>query len=390
MKKYIALLSFILGALLPSVSNALTPDSWDDPNATSPWSIISPNGQRNQIQCENSSLYACSGICPSQGANQGRITCNLCTQGTEAVTVRYTDPSPSSPAGVTYIVLDVYSCGQDRMIGIQVRDSGSGVYPPNPSSSACRNGSTTVAGVTIGRVAQNQWDTIYLSIPNGVSLSNIATVDFILFDGEIQDNEVVYFDNLRTMNTDPCALHTPTSTPTATSNCGGFTCTPTPTLTVCVDINNGYTCTPIVSPIPTFTPTPTFTTTSTPWPMMVFPNPMDFEKSPPDANYCASFQPPIRSAKGCVKFIGLPRGSTVEIYTVALAKVRSFAPADINFPVPAGLGMRPNPDVGWIAWNGDNEDLNPVSAGIYFYVVKPPEGDKFIGKLAISRARKVN
>jgi hypothetical protein len=120
---------------------------------------------------------------------------------------------------------------------------------------------------------------------------------------------------------------------------------------------------------------------------------MDFGKADPDDNYCGAYQSGDttfgnNAKNGCVKFIGLPRGSVLKIFTVALAKVREFAPADINFPVPLpGAGM--NSDIGWIAWNGDNEDRNPVSTGLYFYVVEPPAGEKFIGKLAISRARKV-
>jgi len=118
---------------------------------------------------------------------------------------------------------------------------------------------------------------------------------------------------------------------------------------------------------------------------------MDFQAQPPNDNYCSEFSPAISSVGGCIKFIGLPIGSTVEIYTIALALVRSYGPETINYPIPAVRGLTgPNPNVGWIAWGGDNDDRNPVSSGLYFYKIILPTGEPLIGKLAITRPRKMN
>ena len=393
--------SFILLSLLwvayPSVSRSATSviDSWDNPSR---WTVTSPAGTLTQVTgCETGPFGSCPlnvdgatgnlGVCPPEGTHQGRATCPGCIAG-EGVTILYTEPTPITFSGDTYIALNVLSCGTDRFVGMQAIDSGGVSYRTQPSSNACR-GSSSVGGggVTVGQCKQNVWDTIVLDITSS-GLSDIKSVRLVVYPGELADGDALYLDNLRVMDYNPC---NPTPTPTFT---------PTPTRTLCVDgmgtpctsppcVNASDTpCTPPPTVTSTFTFTPTFTSTptSTPWPIMVFPNPMDFQLQPPNDNFCPSGM----QTAGCIKFIGLPRGSTLTIYTVALAKVRSYLETDIQFPIPVALGAGANTDVGWIAWNGDNEDLNPVSPGLYFFVVEPPAGEKFIGKLAISRARKVN
>jgi len=84
--------------------------------------------------------------------------------------------------------------------------------------------------------------------------------------------------------------------------------------------------------------------------------------------------------KSCIVIGCVPAGSTVNIYTVSLLLVRTFAPGDPNFT------LSPSLSVGTITWDGNNGDGNPVAAGFYLYVIDGPNGKTF-GKFAISRSR---
>ena len=99
---------------------------------------------------------------------------------------------------------------------------------------------------------------------------------------------------------------------------------------------------------------------------------MDFQHSPPLNNLCPSGSP-------CIKIACVPYGSTLKIYTMTLALVRAYGPADIE-PYPLNLGN------GVIYWDGNNGEGNPVAAGLYYYVLEAPNGRTF-GKFAISRSR---
>jgi hypothetical protein len=112
----------------------------------------------------------------------------------------------------------------------------------------------------------------------------------------------------------------------------------------------------------------------TPCPILVYPNPMDFQHNPPYNNLCPS-------GNACIKFGCVPVGSTLKIFTVSLALVRVFPPDDLEFHLDPM-----NSAVGTITWDGTNGDRNPVSSGFYLYVIDGPNG-RTIGKLAISRAR---
>jgi hypothetical protein len=114
------------------------------------------------------------------------------------------------------------------------------------------------------------------------------------------------------------------------------------------------------------------TFTDTPCPINVYPDPMDFQHSPPYANQCPG-------GTACVKFGCVPAGSSLKIFTVDLALVRVYAANDPNFTLSPGL------NVGTFTWDGKNGDNNPVSSGFYYYVVDGPSGRSF-GKLAVSRS----
>jgi hypothetical protein len=123
----------------------------------------------------------------------------------------------------------------------------------------------------------------------------------------------------------------------------------------------------------------------TPWPLWVFPNPIDFQSrevdaSGQDVNYQCSPWSPLY---GCVKFNGVERGATLSIYTVALDLVRKFN-ADLEGHAVPGSS---NPNVVQIIWDGTNDNRNPVATGMYLYVMEGGPSGKRIGKLAIKGVR---
>jgi len=126
-----------------------------------------------------------------------------------------------------------------------------------------------------------------------------------------------------------------------------------------------------LTPTYTNTPGPTATFTATLCPVSVYPNPMDFQ-----ASHAIAACP----GKACIVIGCVPAGSTVNIFTVSLMRVRTFLPGDPNFT------LAPSLNVGTITWDGNNGDGNPVAAGFYLYVIDGPQGKNF-GKFAISRSR---
>jgi hypothetical protein len=335
--------------------------------------ITSPNGDVDHVAEEN--YGQCGWVYPPNGMQQRRWTCPDCVQG-EGVTLRYT-PLTTLPAE-GYLVADIYSCGQPRYIGMWVRDSLGNVC--RAFTTACNEGMSP----------RNEWEQIYVDLSR-CSLVDVVSVEFITED--LFDWQVVYVGDVRPEASKPTCG--PETTPCIAMP-WGYTCTPTttmsPTATGTPCMVDGNTCTFTETPTwyetwtPTMTPTWTHTTTPTPWPIRVFPNPMDFGKRPPDANFC----PPGMGESGCIKFIGLPRGSSLTIYSLSLKLVRTFTAAEVAaFGVPPAIrGGSGDTQTAWVAWAGDNDDRNPVSAGLYFYVVETPTGERIVGRLAIARANR--
>jgi hypothetical protein len=104
--------------------------------------------------------------------------------------------------------------------------------------------------------------------------------------------------------------------------------------------------------IPTGGTTPTTPATAALPPILPlgYPNPVNFGKG------------------GTFKLIDLPDGSVVNIYHIAGGKIRSL-----------------NETSNFVEWDGTNDGGEPVSRGIYIYVVKAPDGRKATGKIATLR-----
>jgi hypothetical protein len=274
------------------------------------------------------------------------------------------------PAG-GYVVADIYSCGEPRYVGMQVTDVNGQAC--TVFTTACHDGTSP----------RNEWERIYVDLTACPGLGEIESVEFMTED--LEWTKAIYLANVRVETAEPECQDT---------SCGGQACTPTqtgtPTSTSTPCLVNGETCTFTWTPTyfetwtPTLTPTVTPTPSPTPWPIMVFPNPADFQAGRPHDNYC----PPGMRERGCVKFIGLPRGSSLTLYSLALAKVRTYTEQDVaSFGTPPVIGgTAMGGEVAWVAWEGDNDDRNAVSAGMYFYVVEWPGGGKFVGRLAVARA----
>ncbi len=172
----------------------------------------------------------------------------------------------------------------------------------------------------------------------------------------------------------PANTGTPSYTPTP-SNTPSPTSSPTPSWTLTPSFSPTPSLTPTVTTTPTITntPLPTATYTNTPCPVDVYPNPMDFQHNPAFNNNCPSSSP-------CIKFSCIPPTSTLSIYTVSLALVRTFGPNyDSNYV------FIPSTGTGLITWDGNNGDGNPVASGFYLYKIEGPNGRTF-GKFAISRS----
>ncbi|HVZ80520.1 MAG TPA: hypothetical protein VHE12_06900 [bacterium] len=114
------------------------------------------------------------------------------------------------------------------------------------------------------------------------------------------------------------------------------------------------TATPTVTPTPTITPTPMATPTFTPTPigLNVWPIPYN----------------PKYAYNGQLKAYQVPPGATMGIYTLSGEQV--LPPMS-----PDGLG--------WIKWDGKNQNGVPVSAGIYYYVITKGSTVLLKGKLLI-------
>lgn len=347
------------------------------------WSVLG-GGAVTQVQCDSSGPTT---VCPSEGPNQGKWTCPSCLGG-ENIILRYTDPAPTAPPA--FLGVDIYSSGGDRSVGLRVISSG-GVTSTTSTATRCGPGGNPPSDNVLN---QNVWDTLYIDL-SGFTGTDIRYVELIT--NQLGPTDILYVDYLRDLSTAPnCSPPTATFTPTPTPTVclvSGNTCTPTatntPTVTptfqadACASNPGTPTCTPTLTGTPTATATPTATPTPTPPPFLVFPNPVDLSGDT-HSNLCA--QANINGS--CVKFRGVHKDSTVTIYTLALAKVRTFTPVEIEkFKVndPA-LNPALFPDLRTFVWEGDNDDRNPVSAGIYYYKVEGPVS--FKGTLAIKRSRK--
>ncbi len=186
--------------------------------------------------------------------------------------------------------------------------------------------------------------------------------------------------------------YTWTSTPTFT-NTFTYTYTYTPTYTYTNTFTNTYTYTFTYTPTITDTPTNTFTITptgtftmtppptQTPCPIYIYPNPMDFQASPPN-NHLPSGTLGSCGSHGCIKFACVPVGSTLKIYTIKLELVKVLNSTD-----PSVFLISSNLNLGTFIWDGTNGDSNPVSSGFYLYLIEGPNGSKQFGKIAISRSR---
>ncbi len=158
----------------------------------------------------------------------------------------------------------------------------------------------------------------------------------------------------------PTSTKTVSSTPTLSPT---KTVTQTPTFTITISPTFTETQTPTVTLTRTSTNTPGPTATATPTcPSPLFPNPVDFQAGHRPAQCPGGIN--------CVVFDCLPAGSTLKIYTIALSLVREF---DATGTV--------------VTWDGLNGEADPVAAGVYFYTIQDPKGNRTIGKFAVARAK---
>lgn len=143
-----------------------------------------------------------------------------------------------------------------------------------------------------------------------------------------------------------CITNTPTNTPTVTLS-------PTPT----ISLTPTNTPTPTITLTPTNTPTPVDTPTFTPTPVGLHVWPIPFD--------------PKYAVGGVLKAYQVPAGATMSIYTVSGESV-------VNPPLL--------PDTtGTIYWDGRNSNGSPVSAGIYYYVIKNGNSTLLSGKILLVR-----
>ncbi len=142
----------------------------------------------------------------------------------------------------------------------------------------------------------------------------------------------------------PTSTYTPTHTPTTTN-----TRTPAGTRTV----------------TPTATPSSTITRTFTPTiaPAIAYPNPVTFDK--PGAK---------------LVFGNLRQGDEIQVYTVAGEKVRHVKVAEIE----AENGSQSVNNWRW-AWDGENDNGEPVVTGLYIAVIRHAEADPERLKIAVIR-----
>ncbi|HVZ80220.1 MAG TPA: hypothetical protein VHE12_05375 [bacterium] len=155
---------------------------------------------------------------------------------------------------------------------------------------------------------------------------------------------------------------TRTPTPTFTFQ---FSATDTPTPTITDTPTKTATMTPTYTPTltptmtPTYTPTTTatFTPTSTPTCVpLVWPDPFN----------------PRYAVDGVMKIGCLEPGSRAEIYTVAGEKVVTISDSAFQYGGPFTA-----------VWNGKNEKGVPVSAGIYFYMIRNGDRVSYKGKFLV-------
>jgi hypothetical protein len=80
---------------------------------------------------------------------------------------------------------------------------------------------------------------------------------------------------------------------------------------------------------------------------------------------------PSTALGGTLKFRRMPAFTSVRIYTIA-GEIIASATADAN---------------GLVEWDGRNKNGSKVTGGVYFYMLKPPQGKTKVGKLEVGRGR---
>jgi hypothetical protein len=372
---------------------------------------------------------------PGESAQNGIVDTTTGDVGACAVTITYTDVSPAGTQN--FIKLDVYTRSVGRQFAISATD-GTLTASQTAGQKDILQNCFLSSPVSVTTTTANTWQTLFLDTS---SLGVITQIQVVVTDNNSSmapASGYVLFDNLRGDSILSCFTATPTPTPTNTSTAtptntptntpiSSYTFTNTATQTVTHTATTTVTQTPTQSATntatntathtatntatntPTNTPsatntlqytatftqtatntstntttltpfitnTPTITPTFTPAPCQpeVYPNPMDFTAAHNEVNVPASACPTGK----CVVFSCVPFGSTVKIYTVSLALVRSF---DSTAVTPAGT--LPS-NVGLVAWDGTNGSGGYTAAGLYFYVVNGP-GINTFGKFAISRS----
>ncbi len=198
-----------------------------------------------------------------------------------------------------------------------------------------------VSAVQAYNPATNSWSTP-AAMPDIQSAQGADTVNGVIYS--VGGWNASTFMNTNQAGALTCGSATPTSTPTLTP-----TLTPAGTPTPATMSTPTATATPSTSP----TPQPTATSTPTPAGLHVWPNPFN----------------PQYAVGGALKAYQVPSGATMSLYTLSGEMVDQLTPNSS----------------GYIYWYGANQNGVPVSAGVYYYVIKNGNSTLLSGKLLVAR-----